>query len=193
MDKSAWRERLRARRRALSESERNTAAQDCANYLRNSTAWRSSEHIAVYLPNDGEMPTEAVVKAARDENKSLYLPVVCKNTLRFAPWSAGDTLPRNRFGIGEPRTPPVDLSRLQLVLLPLVGWTRAGRRLGMGGGFYDRVFAGSVAQSTLRIGVAYECQCEDRFGEAGLWDPLWDSWDVPLHALVSEAGVYSFG
>ena len=45
-------------------------------------------------------------------------------------------------GIREPRGRDVGLSGVDIVLLPALGVSRAGDRLGQGGGFYDRSLSG---------------------------------------------------
>jgi 5-formyltetrahydrofolate cyclo-ligase len=46
---------------------------------------------------------------------------------------------------------------MAMILLPLVGFTRAGARLGTGGGYYDRSLAFRLGQSAppLLVGVGY--------------------------------------
>ncbi|KKO08765.1 hypothetical protein LCGC14_0038840 [marine sediment metagenome] len=95
----------------------------------------------------------------------------------------GDRLSYNRWGIPEPRPGLrhiVSPRRLDLVLMPLVGFDDAGNRIGMGKGYYDRTFAfrrRQCSRPTL-IGLAHECQ---QVAE-GLTPAVWD---VALDALVT--------
>ncbi len=63
-----------------------------------------------------------------------------------------------------------------VILAPLVGFDRAGHRLGQGGGHYDRYFA--RFPQALRIGVAWSVQ-EVRSIEV-------DPWDIGLDAVITE-------
>ena len=93
---------------------------------------------------------------------------------------------KNRYGIREPiGTETVSIADIELVLTPLVGFSSDGHRIGMGGGYYDRIFS-SIADNdfTLRRGVAYSLQ-ETQIGEP-------DSWDVPLQAIITEQGWFTF-
>ena len=68
---------------------------------------------------------------------------------------------------------------LQLIIVPMVGFTRKGFRLGMGGGYYDRVLAQPVPgqPKPLLVGVSHSCQ-ESQF-------PV-QSWDVAMDFIVTE-------
>ena len=72
-------------------------------------------------------------------------------------------------------------------MLPLVGFDRRGRRLGMGGGFYDRTFAFSRIRPRLApklIGLAHDLQRVQQL-------PV-EPWDVPLHGVVTDRQRYRF-
>lgn len=174
------RRELRARRRALTPAARRRAGRAALAKLRRLPAYRAARAVAIYLPQDAEIdPTALLVNSA----KGFYLPVLRGSRLQFAPATAM-RLRRNRFGIPE----PVGVRReraaaLDLVVTPLVGFDPAANRLGQGGGFYDRSFAGLRwrRRRPRLIGLAFACQ-----GVANL--PV-ARWDVPLDAVVTEAGV----
>jgi 5-formyltetrahydrofolate cyclo-ligase len=63
-----------------------------------------------------------------------------------------------------------------IILTPLLGFDRAGHRLGQGGGYYDRWFA--ARPHAMRVGIAWSVQEV----EALVPQP----WDMPLHAIVTE-------
>jgi 5-formyltetrahydrofolate cyclo-ligase len=111
--------------------------------------------------------------------------------LGFARWRPNARLIRNRFGIAEPlgtSAARIEPRALDLVLVPVVGFDKAGNRLGMGGGYYDRSFAFALRRATRRpclIGVAFDCQ---RVG--GL--PARPG-DVPLDGVVTPRAYHRFG
>ena len=105
--------------------------------------------------------------------------------MHFAEWSSDTIMANNRFGIPEPAgAAPIRITELQAVLCPLVAFDERGGRLGMGAGYYDRLFA-TPAKSTLplRVGVAYEVQ---RMAHI----PMHAN-DVPLQAMVTEKGWFT--
>ncbi|CAD5378069.1 putative ligase [Pseudomonas sp. OF001] len=186
----ALRRLLRARRRALSPAEQRQAARDLYRQLAQHPLFRRARHIALYLPNDGEIDPVHLRREAQRRGKQVYLPLLAhwpRTHMVFQRLEAGETLRRNRFRIPEPQPCPARQRKpwaLDLLLLPLVGFDGGGGRLGMGGGFYDRALAYRLRhhnwQKPVLLGLAHACQQVDRL-------PL-ESWDVPLHATVTDRG-----
>ncbi len=186
---------LRQARRALTPHEYARRSEAVAQRLANHRLFRAAQHIACYLPNDGELDLSGVMGRAWAMGKTVYLPVLSTihhNHLHFLPYAPGDTLVANRFGIPEPvmhSRHVIQLMRLDLVLTPLVGFDAAGNRLGMGGGFYDRTFSFLRRRQCWRkprmLGVAFDLQC----CAEGL---LSQSWDVSLDGVVTESGLRIF-
>lgn len=182
------RRQMRQRRRALSADARRAAARALARQLCGSALFRRSRHIAVYLPNDGEMDLTLLIERAWAMGKQCYLPVLSPtfhNRLWFAPYRHNTPLRPNRFGIPEPKhgwrnARPV--WSLDLVLTPLVAFDHHGNRLGMGGGFYDRTLAYLPHRRHWRkphlLGIAYEFQHTEQLPHA--------SWDVPLDGIATD-------
>ena len=178
---------------------------EAAFYLTQHRLFRSARHIACYLPSDAELDPTPIMAKAWAMDKTVYLPVLSvhhHNHLHFLPYAPGDALQPNRFGIPEPvrrGRGMIKLSRLDLVLTPLVGFDAQGNRLGMGGGFYDRSFAFLRRRHAWRkprlLGLAFDVQevnsqTDSQGTEGGL---LRHTWDVPLDGVVTESGVKMVG
>lgn len=184
------RARLRRARRALSGAERREAAQRIARALA-ATGWlRRGRRVAGFVATTEEIDTTPSLAAARARGCELYLP-------RLTHWRAGRMAlspigPRrrlNRYGIPEPDTTGrVGARWMQLVLVPLVGVDRAGNRLGMGAGFYDRLLAFRRLRRSWRgprlVGVCHSAQLVEHLPAR--------SHDVPLDALLTERGLTFF-
>jgi len=182
------RNQLRERRAAIPVPERVGAAAAVAGNLSGLDAFRDASLVAGYWAVGGELPLHAVV--SRLPASARYcLPVLRDDgTLAFAPWRTGDALVTNRFGIPEPAdvTGMLAPSELDVVLLPLVGFTRDGHRLGTGGGWYDRSFAFRQLRAAppLLVGIGFACQQVDACDA--------QPWDVPLDALATERELLVF-
>ena len=190
LPRAALRQRLRAARRDLSESERRSAERRIRRRLARLSALRRARRIAIYLAADGEPDLASAAADALGRGQRIYAPVLERNTLRFARIDDDTPLRENRFGILEPATPDRIRPRdLDVVLTPLVAFDPWGTRIGMGGGYYDRCLAFLNLRSCwLRpklIGLGYEFQRLQGIGR--------QTWDVPLWAAVTEQGTYRFG
>ncbi|WP_455217270.1 5-formyltetrahydrofolate cyclo-ligase [Kaarinaea lacus] len=193
-DLSVLRQNLRSKRRSLNEEERVQKSQSAVQKLVRHRMFLSARHIACYLPNDGELDLTYLISQAWVMGKSVYLPVLSihhRNHLHFISYKAGDELVPNRFGIPEPLLRShnmIDARRLDLVVMPLVGFDSTGNRLGMGGGFYDRSFAFLRRRQKWRkpnlVGAAYDCQEVEQLSS--------NTWDVPLTGVMTETGVTLF-
>lgn len=114
---------------------------------------------------------------------SLCLPVVTAKAqpLQFRPWSPGAPLIEGRFRVREPlEAPPVTPD---VLIVPLLAWDRAGRRLGYGGGFYDRTLQAlrALRPETLAFGLALDAQAR--------LDLPHEAVDQPLDGVVTESGL----
>ncbi len=189
--KASLRKQLRVERRALREPDhwnRSLAAAKAVMHLR---SFRAGCRVALYLPFDGELDTAALIAAAQRRGVQIFVPVISDRRhcrLRFYPLT-GATAP-GEFGIPVPRlrVTPVSLQWLDLIVIPLVGVDSEGRRLGMGGGYYDRALAFRRRRRYWRgphlVGLAFDCQRTNvKFA---------DAWDVRLDSLATESGVEHF-
>lgn len=191
--KAALRREMRRHRRALDERERLSAAASVLGHLQRSRHWQRARRIGCYLANDGEVSLEQVIRHALDTGREVYLPVLADvppGRLRFCAYARDTPMKKNRFGISEPdvsASGDINPAFLDLVLAPLVAFDADGRRLGMGGGFYDRTFAYLHERRHWRqpplIGVAYAFQQTH--------DVPSDSWDVPLSGIVTDRGMFT--
>jgi len=192
LSRPALRRQLRQARRQLSTQRQRQAARKLYRQLAQHPLLRRSRHIALYLPNDGEIDPRLLMLEAQRRGKATYLPVLNawpRTRMAFQRILPGERLKSNRFGIAEPVFRTARQRRvwtLDLVLMPLVGFDEQGGRLGMGGGFYDRSLAyrnrRKNGHKPTLLGLAHECQKVDRLPLA--------SWDVRLQATVTDAGWY---
>jgi 5-formyltetrahydrofolate cyclo-ligase len=182
-DRASLRSRLRAQRRAIPAPQRIAAADALGYRLLQLAFAPASGYVAGYWAMDGEIALHSW--QLRLPRELVYcLPVLHEeNQLRFAPWRPGDPLVTNRFGIPEPDVGPASAlppEAMSLVVMPLVGFDPGGRRLGMGGGWYDRTFAfrHAAMPPPWLVGVGFDAQCVDALDT--------ESWDVVPDAICTE-------
>lgn len=183
--KNNLRKQKRLERRLLSPSNQKRASQNLTRLITKSSFYKQAKSIAMYLNSDGEVALDDLMGQALKDGKLVYLPVVKKQwgrQIRFARYRKCMSMRFNRFGIKEPRhVCAIKEKQIDLVLLPLVAFDEFGRRLGMGGGFYDKTFAYHLSGEFKRgklVGVAHQCQQTQRLSV--------DAWDVPLHTIATD-------
>jgi len=181
------RRELRTRRRAIPAADRIAAAQSLALRLLELPFAPSSGHVAGYWAMDGEIALHAW-QLQLPPSLTYCLPVLGSDErLRFAPWRPGGELATNRYGIPEPVVASSSLlepEMMSFVVTPLVGFDASGRRLGMGGGWYDRSFAFRKTRGPppWLVGAGFAAQqCEQL--------PV-EPWDVALDAVCSDRDTF---
>ena len=184
--KAELRKSMRSLRAALDTDRRGALDAEINRHLLAFARRTGPRTIAAYAAFDGEPDLEPALRQLDTEGVRLALPVVMdgpgRAVIGFRQWLPTHETRTNRYGIPEPAgTLDVQLSEIDLVLLPLVAWDETGGRLGMGASFYDRLFQPFARQTRpQRVGVGYELQKRERL-------PL-DPWDVRLHGMLTEAG-----
>lgn len=129
-----------------------------------------------------EVPTARIAAAARAGGATLAYPRVVGERLILHRVESPTELEPGRWGIPEPAAtaPAVEPEQVDAVLVPGFAWDRCGRRLGRGGGFYDRLLASIPA--AFRCGVL--------FAELEVEAVPVDAWDLPLDAVLTPREVW---
>jgi 5-formyltetrahydrofolate cyclo-ligase len=186
------RQTYRRLRRALSPSEQRQHSLKLVRRIKRLRwLWRA-KRVAAYLAVDGELSLAPLIADLQQTGKRVYLPVLRPQPQRklwFARYTPHSRLQPNRFAILEPSLSATERRPawiLDVILLPLVAFDADCRRIGMGGGFYDRTLAYQHRrlgwQRPRLIGIAHECQRIERV--------FVRPWDIPLDAVVTERKIY---
>jgi len=190
--KSQLRKKAREQRNRYSSAEGQRAGEQLKNNLISHEILCQHQSVGCFISFDGEISTQAVIEHILTENKHCYLPKLKPNKpnrLWFMPYHLSSRMSQNRLGILEVDLPvnrALAISKLDVVLLPLVAFDLKGSRLGMGGGFYDATFS-HLRNSDSRpkfIGLAFESQKLSNLPN--------DPWDLPLDGVCSEQSYYQF-
>lgn len=183
------RKKLLQQRAKITLSEQKKTSAIITKQLSQHPIFLQSHSVASYKAIQHEIDPSALIQKAWANKQNCYLPVLQGQQLLFCAYQANTFLKKNRFTIPEP-LPSLDTciapQNIDLVLVPLVGFTEKGQRLGMGAGFYDRSFAFLLNSPRpvrpFLLGLAYEWQKLASFTEK--------SWDVPLNAVITEKQIY---
>jgi 5-formyltetrahydrofolate cyclo-ligase len=181
--KARLRSELKDRRTALTPRELQVAGDAAARLITQLPEWKQAKTVCLYASFGGELPTDALMIIALLEGKRLLLPrVTNKTTLVLHEVTDVAMLQSSRLGIREPKAtaPIAPLTEASLVLVPGLGFDTAGRRLGFGGGFYDRLLA-KPPRKTFLLGHAHAFQLVPRLPE--------EAHDIKVKAVATPQGV----
>lgn len=155
--KSKMRELLVQKRRMLPSAERAMFSEQVLQQLEQMHCFRDAKTVLLYYPVQNELDVLPLVKKYKRE-KTLLFPVSHRRGITVHPYAGNEQMHRGKFGIPEPTTPAYE-GKIDLIIVPGVAFDVKGRRLGRGGGYYDR-FIKKQTHAVL-VGVGYDFQLVD--------------------------------
>ena len=182
--KAALRRAMAIRREEIDSLGASQAGTAMADVLSERPEWDDARRVALFASLPDEPDTRPIVRLAKAAGKQVYLPRCTGDRglemLAVDDWS---DLRVGRFGILEPEEGGrgCSLADLDLILVPGVAFDFDGRRLGRGGGFYDRALSSLQGGASPRlVGVGFAFQLVDRVPA--------EEHDCGVGAILSERG-----
>ena len=153
--KKALRDLLLERRDNTSHDLLKIASKKIQKKLDKIFAFKNAKKIGVYYPIGSEIFTQDIIQELLSKGKEVFLPKVMGESMEFRKIIDFSSLEPGNFDIMEPKEEcPVD-NNLDVILIPTVGISQTGVRLGYGYGFYDRFLA---KNKTVAISLTLEKQ-----------------------------------
>lgn len=180
---------LLERRRSLDEDYRCLASRCIAKRLMQLPAFKRSQRIATFTCVNAEVDISPVYHHQIYTKKYVYLPSISKclaGNMQYMPYDTNIPLQYNRFKILEPKNArPVPLFMLDVICVPLVAFDDKCNRLGMGGGYYDRLMQKlrSTKAKVCTLGIAFDAQ------KIALVPK--EAHDLPLDYVLTERKLYT--
>jgi 5,10-methenyltetrahydrofolate synthetase len=174
---------LKARRDWCATSAIGPAQKALNDRVMSVLAQLEPECLGLYWPMNGEFNPMDVARAAQTSLAArLALPFARKTPpqMHFTAWDG--LAPEHADECGIPSPPPGKPVVPDVVLVPCVGFTREGWRLGYGGGYFDRFLA--AHPEVAAIGVGWDLGLLD----SAELSP--QSHDVPLTVILTESNIY---
>jgi len=140
-EKTSLRRLLLEKRDGTSFDLMKIASKSILKKLKKIEPFRDAQKIGAYYPIGSEILTQDIMQEALSEGKEIFLPKIVGKNIEFRKIMNLSNLENGSFDIMEPRNEcPVD-NNLDVILVPTVGISPKGVRLGYGYGFYDRFLA----------------------------------------------------
>lgn len=157
MDKKTLRKQISARKRAMTPEEIARCSAELTEKFLRLPAYREARSIYGYLSYNQEVRTLPLLRQAQADGKRVAVPKVFGTEMRFLWLDDLDAVAEGYCHIPEPIAdgPAADDPRA-LVLMPGLAFDREGRRMGYGGGFYDRFLAAEPDHPTAALCYGFQ-------------------------------------
>lgn len=151
--------------------------------------FKTPKIIASYMSFGGEIDTFKINDFLIKSGHTVCLPIIDeskKGLMNFYTYQDVSELRPNRYKILEPTAndnkfvPP---DNLDIVIVPLVAFNAQGDRIGMGGGYYDRMLK-KVSTNCLALGLAHDFQKVEQIYR--------HKYDMPLDEVITPSKHYVF-
>lgn len=187
LNKQTLRKQLREKLQAMPDDVRHSKSILACSFLASSPEFMAARVVMLYLSTPTEVDTSPLALRAWQAGKTVVVPKVSWNQRRMLPVeisSLADQMTTSGPGVREPIDgKPVPLDLIDLVVVPGLGFTEKGYRIGRGMGFYDRFLAQDDFYG-VSCGLAFDDQLVPSL-------PVLDH-DIPLSMLVTDRGIRRF-
>jgi 5-formyltetrahydrofolate cyclo-ligase len=185
--KSMIRKMLRQRLQALDDDQRRQKSLAACRHLLCSPEFDTARIVMLYLSTPAEVDTAPLALRCWQQGKTVVVPKVSWDQRRMLPieiTTLHADLTTTGPGVREPIAgKPIPINLIDLVVVPGLGFSEDGCRIGRGMGFYDR-FLAQRDFIGLSCGLAFSEQIVETL-------PVQDH-DIPLSMLVTDLGIRRF-
>ena len=179
--KNRSREILRRKKDAMLPEERLEKSQRICRHLMGII--RDNETVMAYTSKEKEVNTEPLIRALFVQGNPVVVQIIIKEdvSLRLSYIRDFSALVPSTFGVPEPigSEIPAAAEDLDMIILPMLGFDRAGGRIGYGAGYYDRFL--SKNPDLRKIGIAFACQEVENLPQ--------EENDIRMDVVVTEEGI----
>lgn len=176
MRKDVIRDKIKVQKNMLTAAEKQIAADLVFKKLEQSAAFILAEKILLYHSLPDELSTIDFI-ARWHTKKRFYLPRVNGLNLEILPYDEC-RLAFGAFHIEEPQgNDVIDISDIELIIVPGIAFDKRGNRVGRGKGYYDRLLPYVAA---MKIGVGYDFQLIEETIDI-------DEFDIGVDAVITQS------
>jgi 5-formyltetrahydrofolate cyclo-ligase len=158
MQKQQIRKEMIAFRTKLSFPDRVHASRKICERIKQLPIYQEATSILAYFAVRNEVSLYPLIEDAWRSGKRVSLPSMKQDKIIPRLFTTPSTLEEGEFHVLEPdkSCEKIDITKLDLVLVPGVSFDQRGYRLGFGKGHYDRFF--EKLPEVYKCGIAYDGQ-----------------------------------
>ena len=187
MTKTELRLKYKSLRNTLSTSDIETQSLAIANQLLKLTIWDLTYyHLFLTIAEHKEIQTDFILHILHAKDKEVVVSKSDFKTQRMSNFLLTDNtkIKKNNWGIPEPVNGiEVNNSKIDVVFVPLLAFSKQGHRVGYGKGFYDN-FLGKCKPETIKVGLSL-------FEAEDVVEGITEN-DVKLDYCVTPNNIYAF-
>ncbi len=184
--KKEYRKEGLRRRAGLDGVTRRAAEAKILHIVLHSPFYRKADTLFLYVSYGDEVDTHRLMEAALKDGKRVCCPKVANDdrSMAFYRIDSLEELAEGFHGIWEPagKGQPCLPAKDSLVIMPGCAFDRDRRRIGYGGGFYDRFLAGCEEEGVVKAAVCFSCQILPYLPE--------EETDIRPDWLITEEGIW---
>jgi 5-formyltetrahydrofolate cyclo-ligase len=184
-EKQDLRRRVRALEKTLSSRYKSESDEKINRFVCALPGYLAAETIFCFIGTEHEINTEGILTDALNRGKRLCVPFIAKKgVMLLKEITSLSCLRPGFFGILEPPEgcETFSFEEVDFAVIPCLSASRNGRRLGQGGGYYDRFLTQYRSQAVL--------VCREALLRSDI--PA-ESHDMPVPWVVTERGLYEDG
>lgn len=151
LQKESLRKILLEKRDSTSFDFIKIASKKIQENLKKINAFQKAKNTALYYPKGSEVLTQDIIQELISQGKQVFLPAVQDRELIFRKINDSGDLQVGKFDIMEPKENCPVAKDIDVVIVPAIGVSRQGYRLGYGHGYYDRFLRKTKAVSVVLI------------------------------------------
>ena len=187
MTKGEWRSTYKKLLAECSSIERDTYTCQIEKKLFSHDIWKKAHTIAITISRHPEIETKGIIERAWKEHKNVVIPKCdpLTHAMDFYYYRPNTILESVYSGLKEPipdKGNKADHSQIDMMIVPGLVFSKAGYRIGFGGGYYDRYLA---SYKGTKISLSYSKQINNDI-------PVAD-FDIPVDYLFTNLGVIHCG
>lgn len=186
-EKQLIRERVRALRQSLEPEKVREAGEAVSRIIRSQVSATNPGTVCVYANTGKEIPTEGLMRDLLAGGVRIVVPdwEAWKqgSGLRVVTIESTEELVRESRVVPQPmvtdgRAFPIE--EVELFLVPGIAFDSEGNRLGMGGGYFDRLLS-YASPTAIFTGLAYDFQVVTHLPS--------ETHDIPVHEVVTPGTI----